>query len=84
VGKLLPNKFTNLKTNILTVSSFILDTLKSQNQRIRYYNLENSYSSKFQMNHTGLLSDSLNFLFLLDKINYDLDRDEIILKNATK
>lgn len=77
-----PDKFMDLKTSVLFVSGEIIKRiLKNKNKRIKYSDLYNFFYEKYKEDTEYNFPPALNFLFLLDKIEYSLSKDEVRLKN---
>ena len=74
-----PDKYLNLKHSIINVSTFVIKSLK----RIRvlsYSELENEICRQLGQDVEYIFPYALNFLFLLDKIEYSLDIDSLSIK----
>lgn len=75
---LVPNKYMNFKTSIINIAATILELL--QNRESEEYNTiinkvidNHGYDAKYQF------VNSINFLFLLGKIKYNIETDSLEL-----
>jgi hypothetical protein len=72
----------DLKTSVLFVSGEIIKKiLKTKNKKIKYSDLYNFFYEKYKEDTEYNFTPALNFLFLLDKIEYSLSKDEVRLKS---
>ena len=77
-----PDKLMDLNTSVLFVSGEIIKKiLKTKNKKIKYSDLYNFFYEKYKEDTEYNFTPALNFLFLLDKIEYSLSKDEVRLKS---
>ena len=79
---ILPNKRTNLDNSTLIIASRIIQQIKkSKNSRIKVNKLINKLSKDTQIESLNDILGPLNFLYLLNAIDYDVENDEMELIN---
>lgn len=74
-----PDKYLDLKLSIINVSAYIIQSL----QKIRvlsYTELESEVCQQLGKEAKPIITYSLNFLFLLDKIDYNSSIDSFSIK----
>lgn len=76
---LTPNKYMKLNNSIIYVSSLILQELLNKDRVIEYNSLYNKIKNYIGDNVEYLFIPSLNFLYLMDKINYNKSNDNLEL-----
>ena len=75
-----PNKYMDLNTSLIKVSSDILKILlKKRSKSIKYSKLSKELEEIYGEDTDYVLLPSLNFLFLVDKIKYNLMDDTLEL-----
>lgn len=74
-----PNKYLDLKLSIINVSALIIKPLQKINI-LSYEELENEVSKQLGKEVKHIFPYALNFLFLLDKIEYNANIDSISIK----
>ncbi len=74
-----PNKYLDLKLSIINVSAFIIKPLQKINI-LSYEELENEVIKQLGKEVKYIFPYALNFLFLLDKIEYNVNIDSISIK----
>jgi len=75
-----PNKYMDLNTSLIKVSSDILKILlKKRDKTIKYNKLSKELEKLYGEDTDYVLIPSLNFLFLVDKIKYNLTDDTLEL-----
>lgn len=76
-----PNKRTNKDNSIIFLTGEVLTILKkSKNGRVKINQLVNKTGKIKKINRLDELVPALNFLFLLGKIEYNSNTDEVELK----
>lgn len=73
------HRFLNLETCTLKISSEILSCLLKNNE-IPYFELFKTFKSKYPNDVDYEFPLAINFLFLLGKIEYKIEKDMVILQ----
>ena len=77
---LIPDKFTDLNSCTLKIGAIILKNLyESKKNKIKYTELFEKLEKEYGDDTGYVLPPALNFLFLLNKINYKLKGDLVEL-----
>lgn len=74
-----PTKHMNLNLSVIKISSLIIESFK-ESEMIKYNELFNYIISKGGIDAKLVFLPSLNLLYLLDKISYDIKSDSFIFK----
>lgn len=75
-----PDKYLNLKFSLINVSAFVIRALKKINV-LAYAELEIEVERLLGEEARKILPYALNFLYLLNKIEYNKKIDSLSLKN---
>lgn len=79
-----PDKYMNLDTSVLNISSVILKLFKNS-RLISFDEISNSVINKLGFNSKENIIYALNFLYLLNKIEYHQEIDNFeIIRNEVK
>lgn len=76
-----PDKHMNLDFSILNVAAFILSQFKRR-EEVGYDELAELLTDSMNNNAVSNYPYALNFLFLLDKINYNPDNDSFTINET--
>jgi len=76
---ILPDKYLNLKNSVINVSAFIIMSLQKINI-LSYSELENEVCKQLGQDAKQIIPYALNFLFLLNKIEYYSNIDSLRIK----
>jgi len=76
-----PDKHTNLDFSLINVSAFLLEELRIS-PTISYNELSKSVIDNIGEKAKEVYPYALNFLFLLDKLNYSIESDSFQLNEA--
>ena len=76
---LTPHKLKPLNKNILVVSKYLLDLLKDEKNK-KFNDIVEELKQKLNINEK-IIVFAINFLFVFDKIDYDVNKDILRLKN---
>jgi len=76
-----PDKHTNLDFSLVNVSAFLLEELRIS-PTISYNELSESVIHNIGEKAKEIYPYALNFLFLLDKLNYSIESDSFQLNEA--
>ncbi|CAM1369469.1 conserved hypothetical protein [Tenacibaculum xiamenense] len=76
-----PDKHMNLDISLINVSAYILSSFKRRNI-IRYDELLDGVKNNLEKDSEEILPYALNFLYLLNKINYEKNKDSFILNEV--
>ncbi|WP_408031184.1 ABC-three component system middle component 6 [Tenacibaculum xiamenense] len=71
----------NLDISLINVSAYILSSFKRRNI-IRYDELLDGVKNNLEKDSEEILPYALNFLYLLNKINYEKNKDSFILNEV--
>ncbi|TXN35716.1 hypothetical protein FVB32_14175 [Flagellimonas hymeniacidonis] len=71
----------NLDISLINVSAHILSSFKRRNV-VKYDELLNAVKNNLEKDSEEIFPYALNFLFLLNKIKYEKDKDSFILNEV--
>jgi hypothetical protein len=80
---LTPNKHMNLDLSVLRISAILLRVIL-KNNLIKYQDLLNKVVNEAGEDSKVVFIQALNFLYIINKINYDLKLDSFVLISEEK